>query len=478
MTYYSKNLDGSDLVAPKVCENKLSIQIGKDLYLNDKMADVYFLFHTNDGDIRVPAHKLLLAVGSAAFATMFFGELRERGDIKIVDASVDGFKEFLQFFYLRELSLTLENIVEVMNLAHKYLVTMCYEVCDEFLKQFPVEIVCFTYELALFYSRTELVEFCEQEIRKYAKEVLESDSFEICSKGVLERILKMDYLHCDEIQVFHACVKWSKKALLIKQLAYENNQSPPEDTPRKMLGNLFHLIQFGVMSKSTVHQCVTSHGSFFIKEEMLDLFDLIMAVNNDLVRLRTFTRRTRKNACDIEYITPNFGHELSSNESSHNSGNESVFTSKHLMQQEITQFYTNIQVILVAVETNYINVGDHPNDLSAVLSVVGSHGVIIEQNINFWKNKYPNRVEIQNYTKLSQRIKIDPYQLYEIRIKFTSIGRRPDENGVNVEQTPLEVSNPVDTTGQFELKTKGGIIYKFHFNKVPSINLRTENKIL
>lgn len=33
---------------------------------------------------------------------MFYGELQENGDVKIVDARDVAFKEFLQFFYLNE----------------------------------------------------------------------------------------------------------------------------------------------------------------------------------------------------------------------------------------------------------------------------------------------------------------------------------------------------------------------------------------
>lgn len=157
MAYYLKHIFDRDLSSVHLIENQQSIETTKKLYLSNKMADIFFVFAANDVEIQIPAHKLILAGGSDVFEAMFYGELQETGDIKIIDASIDSFKEFLQFFYLHQLNLTFENIGEVMHLAHKYLVLGCYSVCDEFLKHLPVEDVCFTYELALLYQRNELV---------------------------------------------------------------------------------------------------------------------------------------------------------------------------------------------------------------------------------------------------------------------------------------------------------------------------------
>lgn len=69
------------------------------LYHDTKTADVQFTFgsHASDGTVtRIPAHKNLLAAGSKVFRTMFYGDLKETGDVRVVDTSDAAFKEFLQ----------------------------------------------------------------------------------------------------------------------------------------------------------------------------------------------------------------------------------------------------------------------------------------------------------------------------------------------------------------------------------------------
>lgn len=51
---------------------------------------------------------------------MFYGSLKEGNVVKIVDADADSFKEFLQFFYLGEVTLTVENVEIVARLVDKY----------------------------------------------------------------------------------------------------------------------------------------------------------------------------------------------------------------------------------------------------------------------------------------------------------------------------------------------------------------------
>lgn len=90
------------------------------LYLNSKIADVYFGFDIDtDNPKRVLAHKSILSVLSPVFDTMFYDSLPEQGDIPIVDASAEAFEDFLQFFYICKVQLRSKNVADVMNLCKK-----------------------------------------------------------------------------------------------------------------------------------------------------------------------------------------------------------------------------------------------------------------------------------------------------------------------------------------------------------------------
>ncbi len=101
------------------------------LYKNSNIADVYFIF--TDEKKKIAANKCLLAIASPVFEKMFYGHLKEPGDITIVDATHDAFLEFLQFFYCDKFELSTDNICEVLTLADKYDVAGLVNLCVQFL---------------------------------------------------------------------------------------------------------------------------------------------------------------------------------------------------------------------------------------------------------------------------------------------------------------------------------------------------------
>lgn len=84
-------------------------KVSELLYLNDEFADVNFTSEIDLNDQKVPANKANFSVLSPTFRRMFFGEMREQSDVVVVNATIDAFKEFLQFFYLADVTLTMKK---------------------------------------------------------------------------------------------------------------------------------------------------------------------------------------------------------------------------------------------------------------------------------------------------------------------------------------------------------------------------------
>ncbi|XP_031636068.1 BTB/POZ domain-containing protein 6-B-like [Contarinia nasturtii] len=156
-----------------VLKNNAASEVNAKLYLNDELADVRFAFSVNGVDQKVPANKANLAALSPVFFSMFYGTLKEGNEVKIVDASAEGFKDFLQFFYLSEVTLKMENIETVVRLADKYDVLGYVDACAMFLKsQLSANNLCWGYQLALFLKNKSFIEFCEKEIIKASEQIL------------------------------------------------------------------------------------------------------------------------------------------------------------------------------------------------------------------------------------------------------------------------------------------------------------------
>lgn len=152
-------------------QNNLMHQIFQKM-MKSKTPDVQFIFEGKDDNetVKISAHKDVLAAMSPVFDSMFNGELKEKGDVKIVDASAAAFEEFLQFFYEDQVKLTMEHIGDVLNLAHKYDVTDCFQMAIAFLKNhLNSENLIWGLHLAFKYESEDLKVFCKRKIGKNPK---------------------------------------------------------------------------------------------------------------------------------------------------------------------------------------------------------------------------------------------------------------------------------------------------------------------
>lgn len=125
-----------------------------NIYKNEKLSDVQFLLKKRTGDeSKIPAHRQILASSSPVFEAMLFGDNWKEPSVEITDVCAEAFSEFLQFFYVVEVTLTTENIAEVLKLAGKYDVPKCTVVCERFLKRTVSSEVAFHYyELPLSFD--------------------------------------------------------------------------------------------------------------------------------------------------------------------------------------------------------------------------------------------------------------------------------------------------------------------------------------
>lgn len=241
----------------------------QNLFLDGKIADVNFIFESIDGQQdQIPAYKTLLAARCDVFEAMFYGTVKEKGDIKIVDATVAAFKEFLQFFYRSRLSLTNENIAYVMDLVNKYNIIGGMNICLSFLRDTLIEHnACTAYGLAILYEQEGLKQIVEDKISNNTKAVFNSPSFLKCNKVTLSHILKLSSLSCPETEVFKACIDWVKATSGIEVITREMIQTH--------LGNLFYNIGFGLMKIDEFSALVPLYGNLFSRGEYKEIIQMM-----------------------------------------------------------------------------------------------------------------------------------------------------------------------------------------------------------
>lgn len=235
-------------------------------YLDAKTADLKFIFGSDTDYLEsVPAHKILLSMGSPVFETMFYGSLKEKSTIPIVDASADAFKEFLQFFYLDKVRLRSDNIIDVTNLCKKYEVTGALRVCENPLKRslgFNVNEMCSEYEIALLLELDNVIKSCEQNIKNNAEEILKSTSFADCSRKIIGRILKLIAKECSASVIVDACIAWATA-----QCRREQTRSSAVNL-KAQLAFLLDRVPFAELSAEQFARFTRTHKGFFNEDDL------------------------------------------------------------------------------------------------------------------------------------------------------------------------------------------------------------------
>lgn len=259
-----------------------------ELYLKVDIADVDFVFKNGGETIQVPAHKTILASGSSVFRAMFFGLMPEQKTIEIVDASAPEFQEFLQLFYLSSVSLTIKNMDAVIRLADKYDVSdcliACFENADIGLRD---KNVLWAFQWAVALNNEHLQELCLDKCNGtfLTKEIFKSNDFLNCSQSMLEQILHAKYTTCTEIDIFNACLAWSKSLCREKGL-----DGSVLGHVKEQLGNCFYLIRFGAMSQKEISTIMAENSDLFSRNELVELLskDRMSSI---------FKSQPRKNMC-------------------------------------------------------------------------------------------------------------------------------------------------------------------------------------
>ena len=208
------------------------------LFNNSLMSDITFVLTDPDGtQVRVPAHKLVLAISSPVFEAMFYGELAEkRREIELPDTERAYLLEFLRFLYCDEPELTTDNAFGVLYLAQKYIVPPLADKCWAFIDENPC--AC-----------------------------LESDNaVSSLNQEMLASLAKRDTLQIKkELELFEAMKHWAQKRCKAEGL------EPTGESIGRALGNVKDLVRWPTISQQDFALHVQPTG-ILTGQESLDIF--------------------------------------------------------------------------------------------------------------------------------------------------------------------------------------------------------------
>ncbi|XP_051893481.1 BTB/POZ domain-containing protein 2-like isoform X2 [Pristis pectinata] len=272
------------------------------LFNNEILSDVHFLVGKGMGTQRIPAHRFVLAVGSAVFDAMFNGGMATTStEIELPDVEPAAFLALLKFLYSDEVQIGPETVMTTLYTAKKYAVPALEAHCVEFLKKnlradnafmlltqrhraicgntcirsgeavvgqpsgsqgsvsvWPRNREDRERELngdeeikegdqvgegeARLFDEPQLASLCLENIDKNTSDAINAEGFTDIDLDTLMAVLERDTLGIREIRLFNAVVRWAEAECQRQQL-----QLTPENK-RKVLGKALSLIRFPLMT--------------------------------------------------------------------------------------------------------------------------------------------------------------------------------------------------------------------------------------
>ncbi|KAH7702132.1 BTB/POZ domain-containing protein 6-A [Aphelenchoides avenae] len=191
------------------------------------------------------ANSLILSAASEVLDKNFYGEFEKPSIedpliVEIPDGTPDGFRVVLQYIYSDRADLTVDNVISVLYLSKKYLLTNLYQRAVEFaLSQINASTILQFLPVSELFD--ELQDKCIEVVDKNAVAVLASKEFLKLSASLLSRLLSRDTLEIGEMAVYNRAIDWAKERIR------EEGKSVSPGAIRKTLGNLLYLIRFPTM---------------------------------------------------------------------------------------------------------------------------------------------------------------------------------------------------------------------------------------
>ena len=244
----------------------------KFLFNNDRLSDVKFVVRNGDGKSEskqvIPAHKLILAMGSPVFEAMFYGELAENRDtIELRDCDYESLVELFRYVYSDGVNLSGSNVTGVLYLAKKYIVPSLADKCTEYLKEkIDPSNVFDILSFAQKYEEKALEERCWKVIESHTEAAVTSEGFEKIDKSLLKQVVVREILAIKEVSLFQAVDRWATKQCEKQGLAADGPMK------RRVLGEgMVKAIRFPVM-KGEEFAAVVVDTNILTSSEIISLF--------------------------------------------------------------------------------------------------------------------------------------------------------------------------------------------------------------
>lgn len=250
-------------------------------YCNFYTSDVRFSIRENGQQVYIGAHKAILASDSSVFERKFFiNRPPSSGDgekVEVANTSVEIFDLFLQSFYNNRMTIRMNHIAKLVQLAEKFEARKCKQVCIDFLLHIVNSNTVFILEalgLAIKYKLEQVSELCAIKITQFGYHLIGTERFLDCKLETVVYIIKTQYVGRDELHLMEHIVRW---------LAAEHKRTSQQPfTPKavqSMMKVLFRYVRVDLLPSAQIYRIFEIYGGFFTKSTIKAMEDMCKLKN-------------------------------------------------------------------------------------------------------------------------------------------------------------------------------------------------------
>lgn len=220
---------------------------------NNKFTD--FQFIVGPEKIVFHAHKMIFAASSPEFENVFYLLESNLKEIELPDTSPEIFKDFINFIYTGQITITAGNVGNLLKLSTMYLISILTEKCKQFLEEnVDKKNVLKFLDLSSIYELPVLESKCLKIIEQGSSNIIYGLDFIKITRSSLEKIIELESLPCKEIQLFHAIDEWAEIKCDMQNLEITS------DNKRAVLGDIILKICYGEMSLNEFGKCASENS--------------------------------------------------------------------------------------------------------------------------------------------------------------------------------------------------------------------------
>ena len=166
------------------------------------------------GDCEFHAHRLILASSSPVLETMLSSDMKEKveGRINLTDSSIrpEIFEDILSYMYSGKITLTIENVEELLHSSSFLMMQALREFCEDFLIEELSILNCLGIrEIASKYSCDGLFSKADRLLQHEFLDIVKTEEFSLLSNRELCSILSKDELEINkEDEILQSLLHW------------------------------------------------------------------------------------------------------------------------------------------------------------------------------------------------------------------------------------------------------------------------------